>query len=73
MAGPTPEYPHVDFATDAVPDLHDVLADLRERHRVAPVRYHGKLAWRITRFDDLQQAFCLLYTSPSPRDQRPKL
>lgn len=57
MAGPAPEYPHVDFATDAVPDLHDVLADLRERHRVAPVRYHGKLAWMITRFDDLQQAF----------------
>ena len=34
-----------------------MLADLRERHRVAPVRYHGKLAWMITRFDDLQQAF----------------
>jgi len=60
-----PEYPHIDFATDDVPDLHAVLADLRERHAVAPVRYHGKLAYMITRFADLQAAFSDDDTFPS--------
>ena len=53
----SPEYPEVDFATDDVPNLHEILADLRERHRVAPVQYHGKLAWLITRHRDLHAAF----------------
>jgi cytochrome P450 len=52
-----PEYPQIDFATDDVPELHTVLADLRERSAIAPVRYHGEVAYLITRFKDLQAAF----------------
>ena len=51
------EYPEIDFATADIPDLHAILADLRARHRVAPVRYHGKRAWLITRHRDLHAAF----------------
>ena len=54
---PEPEYPHVDFAMGELPDLHDILADLRERHAVAPVVYHGGVAYLITRFADVQHAF----------------
>lgn len=60
-----PEYPQIDFASDAVPNLHEVLADLRERYRVAPIRYHGSLAYLITRFDDLRTAFADDDTFPS--------
>ena len=59
------EYPEIDFATDSVPNLHAVLADLRERHAVAPVRYHGGTAYMITRFDDLKRAFSDDETFPS--------
>lgn len=50
------EFPEIDFAMDAVPNLHEVLADLRTRHAVAPVRYHGATAYLITRFGDLRSA-----------------
>ncbi len=60
-----PEYPEIDFATDAVPALHEVLRDLRDRHAVAPVRYHGRLARLITRYDDLKAAFADDETFPS--------
>lgn len=56
MSAVTVEYPEIDFAMDAVPDLHDVLRDLRTRHAVAPVRYHGATAYMITRFGDLRSA-----------------
>jgi cytochrome P450 len=59
------EYPNLDFARDPVPDLHAVLADLRARHRVAPVRYHGERAWLITRFADVQAALADEDTFPS--------
>jgi cytochrome P450 len=61
----TPEYPHIDFASDEVPELHRVLADLRERYRVAPVRYHGKTAYLITRHADVHAAFSDEETFPS--------
>ncbi|MEZ4356508.1 MAG: cytochrome P450 [Myxococcota bacterium] len=64
-ASPEPEYAHLDFALDAVPDLHDVLADLRGRHAVAPVRYHGEPAFLITRAADLRPAFADDETFPS--------
>ncbi len=51
-----PEYAHLDFAMDDVPELHEILADLRERLPVAPIRYHGQVAYLITRFDDLKAA-----------------
>lgn len=50
------EYPDVDFARDSVPNLHEILADLRSRHRVAPVHYHGGRAYLITGFEDLKAA-----------------
>jgi cytochrome P450 len=65
MSQPTLEYPEIDFAMDEVPELHDVLRDLRERHAVAPVQYHGAIAYLITRFDDLQKAMSDDVTFPS--------
>ena len=38
------EYPEINSPMDAVPNLHEVLADLRERHAVAPIRYRGDIA-----------------------------
>ncbi len=59
------EYPEIDFAWDEVPDLHRILADLRGRHAVAPVRYHGGRAWLITRHADVLAAFSDDETFPS--------
>jgi len=56
MSIPEPYYPEIDFATDAVPNLHEVLEDLRESSAVVPVRYHGGIAQMITRYDDLKAA-----------------
>ena len=50
------EYGHIDFANDEVPQLHTILADLRSRHAVAPVQYHGEISYMITRFQALQDA-----------------
>ncbi|MCJ7437456.1 MAG: cytochrome P450 [Acidimicrobiia bacterium] len=49
----------VDFGLDLLPseELHAVLADLREAHRVAPVRFFGTEAVLVTRFDDVKEAF----------------
>ena len=49
----------VDFGLDLLPseELHAVLADLRETHRVAPVRFFGTEAVLVTRFDDVKEAF----------------
>jgi cytochrome P450 len=57
MSDRAPEVPEIDFATDEVPNLHEVLEDLRKRHRVAPVHYHGGTAYLITRFKDVHAAF----------------
>jgi cytochrome P450 len=60
-----PEHPHLDFALDEMPDLHAILADLRERHAVAPIRYHGEVAHLITRFADVRAAMADDVTFPS--------
>ena len=60
-----PLYPEIDFATDAVPDLHAVLRDLRDRGPVVPIRYHGGVAWAITRFAELKAAMADDETFPS--------
>ncbi len=57
MSNRTPEVPEIDFATDEIPNLHEVLEDLRGRHSVAPVMYHGDVAYLITRFKDVHAAF----------------
>jgi len=51
-----PDFPHLDFALDPIPDLHEVLAQLRSQHAVAPVHYLGENAYLITRFRDVQAA-----------------
>ena len=45
----------IDFAT--APDLHAVLARMREEGPVVPGRLHGKPAWVITRHAELRAAF----------------
>ena len=59
------EYPQIDFARDEIPNLHAILADLRRRHAIAPVQYHGELAYMITRFADLEAAMADDETFPS--------
>ncbi len=65
MAGPAVEYPQIDFAWDEVPELHRILADLRERFAVAPIRFHEGRAWLITRHQDLLDAMSDDETFPS--------
>lgn len=57
MAEPGPAIAEVDFARDELPGLHAILAELRERAAVTPVRFHGATAFLITRFAELQAAF----------------
>jgi len=57
MSAPQINFPKIDFAYEPLPNLHDVLDDLRERGPVVPVQYLGGPAWLITRFDELKQAF----------------
>ena len=54
-----PAVAHVDFATDPLEgdEYHRVLADLRSRHRVAPVRVFGQQAWLVVGFHELKD-FC---------------
>ena len=56
MASPAPEYPQFDFAWGELPNLHAILADLRARFAVVPVRYHEHTAWLITRYQDVLDA-----------------
>ncbi len=50
--------PHeLDFATAKAPDLHEVLAKLREAGPVVPARLHGEPAWIITTHAELRAAF----------------
>lgn len=53
----TVEYPELDFASEDVAGLHQILADLRQRRPVAPVNFHGEQAWMLTRYDDVEAAF----------------
>ncbi|MCR9093105.1 MAG: cytochrome P450 [bacterium] len=53
----SPVLPDMDFAYADAPNLHEVLDDLRAQGPVVPVRYHGKLAYLITRYDAVKQAF----------------
>lgn len=59
------EYAEIDFASDPIPNLHEILKDLRGRHRIAPVTYHGQVAYLITGYDDLYAAFSDEETFPS--------
>ena len=49
-----PLMPDVDFAYDAVPNLHELLDELRAHGPVVPVTYHGETVWLITSFAELR-------------------
>jgi len=53
----TVAYPELDFAAEDVADFHAVLADLRRHRPVAPVVFHGQVAWLLTRYEDVERAF----------------
>ena len=49
--------PDIDFAYDPLPELHDVLAELRDISPVVRVKFHGEPAWLINGYEALRQAF----------------
>ena len=57
MTGVLPLLPDVDFAYDALPQLHQVLDQLRPHGSVVPVIYHRQPAWLILGYEQLRQAF----------------
>src|SRR5438445_9335442 len=50
-------HPELDFAAEDIPDLHAVLAELRETRPVAPVCFHGEPAHLLTRYEHVEAAF----------------
>ena len=52
-----PLFPEIDFATDELPNLHEIIAKVRASHRVAPVRYHGRTTWLIAGHKEVVEAF----------------
>ena len=52
-----PLLPDIDFAYDALPELHQVLDQLRPHGPVVPVTYHRQPAWLILGYEQLRQAF----------------
>lgn len=57
MNAVTPLMPDIDFAHDALPNLHALLDELRGHGPVVPVRYHGSPVWLILDHALLKQAF----------------
>jgi cytochrome P450 len=58
-----PVHPEIDFALlplagCEIPDFHELMAELRQNRPVAPVRFHGGVAFVITRHADVVEAFC---------------
>ncbi len=49
--------PEIDFAYDPVPNLHELMDQLRSLGPVVPVQYHGQRAWLINSFTVLSEAF----------------
>lgn len=57
MPTTAPLMPEVDFAYDELPDLHELLDQLRKQGSVVPVKYHNQTAWLINSYPELKQAF----------------
>lgn len=49
--------PEIDFAHDEVPNLHELLDQLRQHGSVIPVTYLGETVWLINSYTELRQAF----------------
>lgn len=57
MAAPTVLMPDIDFAYAEVPNLHELLQELRQSGPVVSVQYHGRPTWLILGFEELTRAF----------------
>ncbi len=49
--------PEIDFAHNPVPNLHELLDELRSHGPVVPVTYMGETAWLINGYQALREAF----------------
>jgi len=57
MSAPVPLLPDIDFAYDDVPNLHELLDQLRAEGPVVPVKYLNDTVYLINSFKELKQAF----------------
>lgn len=57
MPAPAPLLPHIDFAYDEVPHLHEILEELRAEGPVVPVKFHGSPTWLVLDHAELNRAF----------------
>ena len=57
MPAPAPLMPHIDFAYDELPNLHDILEELRAYGPVVSVKNHGVPTWLILDHAELNRAF----------------
>jgi cytochrome P450 len=47
------QFPEIDFAIEPLPNLYEVLADIRAKHRIATIRWFGQPARLVTRYADV--------------------
>ena len=57
MPATNPLHPEIDFARDEVPDLHELLENLRSEGPVVSVNFGGAPVWLILDYAELQLAF----------------
>ena len=57
MNAVTPLMPHIDFAHDEVPNLHELIEELRPHGPVVPVKYHGAPVWLLLDHQVVKEAF----------------
>jgi cytochrome P450 len=48
-------FPEIDFAADALPNLHEVLAELREKEPVSKIRFAGKSIWLVNDYETVDR------------------
>jgi len=65
-----PEFPDIDFARDEIPNLPLLTDALRGTGPFVPIRFHGKVACLITRYDDVKAAFVDEKTFPAAAAHR---
>lgn len=57
MPATAPLMPHIDFAYDELPNLHEILEELRAHGPVVSVKNHGSPTWLILDHAELNRAF----------------
>lgn len=55
MVGVTPLLPKVDFAIDDLPDLHEVLAELRALGPISPIAFAGQTIWLVNDYEQVRR------------------